>query len=434
MNRTDCPYMDCTKESIAGDAALCPECEGWLKRCAKCRTPNRSFANNCRFCGEKLPQLNEYWPGARGSGQRLGLNRFTIAKSPQELEIKEQGSFSINGRCRSLTAEDGYLIAVSDNGIIQAADLNRNGNEPCTFNAGGKIFAEPAVHNGTLYVGIVKDENMEKGGICAFTLDGLRANSPDMNHWWEVELKGTPVQALLPFENRLYLNVGFKDGRREIQVIENIDKSNPSEAAVVYKGEGSSMLVANPPTKKVFFLSKSGDKLYVNVFDHSTAPSPAMDTHYLNGAPSDFLEHIPIAAMGAKLFVVFGDKKELCRLDAHSNSFDIKITDRVRSFALSGMNRQVTVNVTGVYSTVGNVQEDLTRGEGIVSGPVIIRENLVAVGMRDGKIRIYQMNNPAVHVDVQAFNSNCKVSALASFKNMIAAGSQEGDVKLLRLT
>ena len=64
---------------------------------------------------------------------------------------------------------------------------------------------------------------------------------------------------------------------------------------------------------------------------------------------------------------------------------------------------------------------------------VIIRENIVVVGMRDGKIRFYQMNNLAVQLDYQVFDSDCKVLALAAFKTMIAVGNQNGGVKLLRL-
>lgn len=433
MSRTDCPYLDCRQANVAANASTCPDCIRWLKRCGKCRTPNRSFSNYCRSCREKLPVLNEFWPSSRGGVQRLGLNRQVVKTTPPDLKIEELKTFHFSGRCRSILAEDGYLIVVSDKGMIQVVDLNRCEDEPYSFNAGGKVFAEPALHDGTLYVGVLKDESRDLGGVEAFTLGDVTSNHPEVRQRWALGLNGRPVQALLPFADRLYLNIGFGDARREIHYIENIGRKNPAKPVIAHDGERVSTLVANLPTKKVFFLSKNGADLFVNTFDHALSAEPEMKSTHVKDAPSDILDHIPIAAMGAKLFAVFGDRKYLCRIDTYNNSFDAKISDRVRGFALSGMNRQAMVNSTGIFSTFSSQQEDLIRGEGIVSGPVIIRENTVVVGMRDGKIRFYQMNNLAVQLDYQVFDSQCKVLTLTTFKNMIAVGNQDGGAKLLRL-
>ncbi|MCK4763926.1 MAG: zinc ribbon domain-containing protein [Candidatus Aminicenantes bacterium] len=433
MSRTDCPYVDCREAKVTANAAVCPGCKRWLNRCGKCRTPNRSFANYCRSCGKGLPVLNEFWPASRGGAQRLSFSRQAAPVTLPDMKVEEIKVLRFSGRCRSLLAEDGYLFVVSDSGIIQVVDLNRIETEPYTFNVGGKIFAEPAVHAGTLYVGFLEDDTRDRGVVAAYTLGDITGSQPGVKLRWSLDLEGRPVQGLLPFGDRLYLNIGFKNARREIQYIENIGKENPSKPLTVDDGERISTLAANPPTGKVFFLSQKDSRLFVNIFDHSQGPHPEMESSQINGAPADFLEHIPAAVMGAKLFAVFGEQKHLCRIDTHSSSFDIKICAGVRNFALSGMSRQVIVNTTGIFSTIGNLQEDLIRGEGIVSGPVITRENMVVVGMRDGKIRFYRADNLAVQLDYQAFDADRKVLALATFKDMIAAGSQVGEARLLRI-
>jgi hypothetical protein len=349
------------------------------------------------------------------------------------LKLKEIISFDFSSRCRSILANDGYLVAVSENGSIKVMDLNRAAKEPHTFTTDGNILAEPALHNGTLYIGNIRNQQVGKGGIYAYTLGGISLDPPEINLRWDMDLKGAPVQAVLPFDDRIYLNIGYKDGRREIHVIDNIKGSKPTGPTCVYNGVRSSTLAADPPTKKVFFLSTERGQLFINVFDHSNGTPPVMSSRPVKDAPPDFLEHIPIAVLGAKIFAVFGDKKDLCRLDEYKSSFDTKITARVRNYALAGMNKQVVINSTGVFSTVGNRQEDLIRGESIISGPVVLRDRAAVVGMRDGKVRFYKLNSLSIQDESPVFGSNEKVQTLAAFKDMIAAGNHKGKVKLLKI-
>ena len=434
MNPTDCPYVDCQQDDIEVTAEECPSCKKWLKRCGKCRTPNRSFANYCRFCGELLPGANESWSGCKGDIQRRALNRFVIPHSPPDLEVTEIQSTEFPGRCGSILADDGYLIAVSENGIIKVIDLNRLKKEPYTFMTDGNIYAEPALHHGTLYIGTVKNQDQEKGIIFAYTLGRISLNPPEVVPRWSMDLKGTPVQALLPFADRLYLNMGFKDGHREVHIIDDIKGTKPTMPKCVYKGELSSTLAADPFTNKVFFLSETSGRLYINMFDHSLGTAPEMMSMQVKDAPNGLQDYIPIAVLGAKLFAVFGENKELCRLDVHNKNFETTITNRVRKFAVPSISKQIIINSRGVFSTPGGMQENLMGGESVISGPVVLRDRAVVVGLRDGKIRFYNLNKLSIHNETQVFHTDERVQTMAAYKNMIAVGNQKGKVKLLQLT
>ncbi len=434
MNPTDCPYVDCQQDDIEVTAEECPECKQWLKRCGKCRTPNRAFANYCRFCGELLTGSNESWSGCKGDIQRRGLNRFVIPHSPPDLEVTELKSTGFSGKCGSILADDGYLIAVSENGIIQVMDFNRLENEPYTFMTDGNIYAEPALHNGTLYVGTVKSQDQERGSIFAYTLGGVSLNPPEVVPRWNMDLKGTPVQALLPFADRLYLNMGFKDGHREVHIIDNIKGTKPTSPLCVYNGGLSSTLAADPFTQKVFFLSENKGRLFINMFDHSVGTAPGMMSVEVKDAPSGLQDFIPIAVLGTKLFAVFGENKELCRLDVPNKNFETKITNWVRKFAVPSISKQIIINSRGVFSTPDSQQENLMGGESVISGPVVLRDRAVVVGLRDGKIRFYNLNKLSIHNEIQVFQTDERIQAIAAYKNMIAVGNQKGKVKLLQLT
>ncbi|HLP62758.1 MAG TPA: hypothetical protein VK186_28225 [Candidatus Deferrimicrobium sp.] len=432
MNLTDCPYTDCRQQDIPAYIEICPGCNRWLKRCNICSTANRVFSNFCRYCGGIIPDSNESWSGCKGGGQRSGLNRYVIQNSPPDIKLNELKNFSLSKRCRAALAADGFFITISDDGMIKIINLNNLGEEPFSFNINNKIFAEPAVHKGTLYVGCIQDEDQDKGAIHAYTLGGISLDPPEVQLRWTVSLKGTPVQALLPFENRLYLNIGHKNGGREIHVIENIMGNKPTDTISVYNGERSSTVVGDIPTKRVFFLSKNDKQLLINTFDH-TKNSPEMISKEVHDSPSDILDHIPISVLGSKVFAVFGEKRDLCRLDSFENIFESRITGKVRQFALAGMNKHIIINSTGVFSSIGNAQENLNQGESIISGPIVLRDKAVLVGLNDGRIRFYNLNNISVQNDFQVFNGNEKVQVLASFRDIIAIGNQNGGIKLLQL-
>jgi len=433
MNPTDCPYLECQHGNIEPGAAACPTCGLWLKRCRQCGVPNRSFANYCRSCGHALPPSPNSWSGYRGSVQRIGLNRHIVPHSPPDVKLKEVAAFRFSSRCRSILAEDGYLVAVSDDGVVKTLDLLRIGREPYTFKVNGGVFAEPALHNGTLFVGTVKDESRGKGAIYAYTLGDLSLNRPEVNLRWDMDLVGKPVQALLPFCDRLYLNIS-KDEHREIHIIDNIKGNKPIGPVCVYSGQRSSTLVGDQPTRKVFFLSEKERQLYINVFDHTSGTPSRMIGKPVREAPPDFLDYIPVAAIGSKLFAVFGETKDLCRIDIQSCCFDAKITDRVRNYALAGMNNQMVINSRGLFSTSESMQENMLQGENIVSGPVVLRDNAAVVGMKDGKVRFYKLSNLSIQDNFQVFNASDRVQTLAAFKNFIAVGNPNGEVKVLELT
>jgi len=172
----------------------------------------------------------------------------------------------------------------------------------------------------------------------------------------------------------------------------------------------------------------------VNLFDHLEETAPKMITTPVKDSMPGLLEYIPIAVLGSKLFAVFGkETKDLCRIDTHTNTFDTKITGRVRNFAVAGINKQIITNSKGLYSTSGGLQENLIHGENIISGPVVLRDRAAAVGMRDGKLKFYKLDNLSIYSEFQVFNPGEKIQVLTAFKKIIAVGNSSGGIKLLEL-
>jgi len=64
---------------------------------------------------------------------------------------------------------------------------------------------------------------------------------------------------------------------------------------------------------------------------------------------------------------------------------------------------------------------------------VILRDRMVVVGLADGRIQIHDLYNPPAFREVRVSQSHSRVTALASFANLVAAGTEDGNVKLIRL-
>jgi hypothetical protein len=239
---------------------------------------------------------------------------------------------------------------------------------------------------------------------------------------------------LLAFENRLYLNVAHPDGQREIQVLDDADRDKPGEARVVHAGRRLGWLAANPPSRRVFFLSEEDGALAVHSVDHAASSHPEVVSRPVPRAPRPFADHVPIAVMGAKLFAVLGEEDKLCRIDAHDGVFDLVVREDTKSFSLSGIRDGVLVGTAGPIFLSFNVVETLNPMERIKGSPVILKDCAAVVGMQGGRIRVYDLLNPPVHQELRLSNDPLEeVTALASFRNYIAAGNLKGTVKVFEL-
>ncbi|MCP4214801.1 MAG: zinc ribbon domain-containing protein [bacterium] len=433
MPLMDCPYRTDGSEALPANLDRGPGCGRVLKPCSGCGSSNRAFAVFCRSCGEELAESGFSWPGSRGGVRRCCVNPFPIPNSPPQLALQPLASLKLPARCRYLLAEDGYLFAFSIDGHIQVIDSNRPQAPGFSFTVAGKLYAEPVIHHGTLYVGIAQDETKDRGRLEAYNLGGLYQGKPTLRKQWSVPVKGIPTQALLVFENRLYYKVGFNDSHREIQVAEPLNSQNP-EVSMVYHGYRVSAPVADPLSRQVYFLSARDEELVLNTFLHSFGPSPRLQgTPVLDGVP-DFLEHVPTALAGNRMFTIFGHEGWLSCIDLLHSRFERRLYKKVKQFSIRSAEEIVVIDSSGVFFPLHNNREHFIPGESTMCPIISLADRAAVIGLRDGKLRFYKPDTPSVQNEFRVFDSTAdEITTMATFENKIAVGNQRGAVKLFAL-
>ncbi len=422
----NCPYPDCSKKKLPKGTNRCPQCRRFIKPCRQCKELNRALSRFCRACGRRLVDSQEDWLGYKGGPERCGLNRYRHPKGLRNLTLKELLRLDLEDPCCSLLSCEGLLIAISECGIIEAADLAGSGR-PIRWRADGAVCGQPCVERGSLYIG---GENW----VAAYSLAGLTRTPPRLEPRWTVRLQGTPMHSLLAQEGRLYLNVGFADGTRQVQVIDNIDGPQPSRARILFSSRILSSLVGSPPPGKwVSFLSQENGDTVVYRVEHQES-TPKYSKKPIKGAPRPLRDHVPIAAIGKKIFAVFGDDDLLCRIDAEDAVFDVGIHPDTKRFALSGLGDGIVVHTAALFFIKRNAEEALSHLDRVKGPPVILKDRAALLGFQNGRLRVHDLNNPAFYQEHSISDKEfAAVTALASFRDYIAAGSDDGTVKLLKL-
>jgi hypothetical protein len=415
-----CPYSEpnCAAD-VAADAPRC-QCGRVLKRCSRCAARNRAFANFCRNCGSPLAPSRSNWSGYRGGSQRLGLN--TAAVGPDCLTEKTDLLLTLGDPCRSLLGYDGHLVAISTAGAIHVADPLRPKNVS-RFQAQGPITAEPCIRNGVLYLAT-------RGQLTAYSLAATTMAPPRVKPLWQLPLNGTPVQALTVTGNRLYVTVASADWRA-VHVIEDLDQSQPAISGALHGATKVSWVAAHPAGHRAVFLSETeGRGVQLHVAEQKLTSRPV---------PLDGLAEHPIAFLGGTVFAIFGDSRRLYRIDAASGSIEEPLDEDTQLFALSHdvddeWDRDgVWINGDGIYFSRSGVRDAFQPHERAMKGSLlIVRGSAVAVGMEDGRVRIYNMARLPRHEvwHVGGSRNADAITALASFDHWIAAGNRVGVVEV----
>ena len=425
----NCPYLDCDAANIQGDETHCDKCRGQLKICKKCSTPNRSFAIYCRECGTPLPDSDTDWPIFKQSPQRLGVNRFVITRKFSKVKPKHEEHLRLPGRCRSLLVYDNYLFAISQGGEVKVVDISQVPfRELTSFNTGGNVYSVPALNHGSLYIGTEKS-------LHAYSLGNLFSGNSSVEPRWTVPVSATPVQSLLPVENRLLFTLAYPDRYRGICMISNIETAHPEPPAEIYKGSHLSSMAGHftARNKKVYFLSVNGsEEVELHCIDNTSGSE--LVTLPVKKAPSKFRKIIPIAIIGASIFVVFRKEETLCRVDTATGEINALICKNVKDFVMAGINEPIVNNSRGLFFKRINRQAELEDGQTIRGNPLVLKDFALVVGMGDGNVHLYDIRKPEIPVvwDVSEQPTE-KITALAASKNIIMAGNDKGLVKICRL-
>jgi hypothetical protein len=423
-----CPYAEPNCDSDDAVSGQRCRCGGFVKRCPDCATQNRAFSNFCRACGARLPLSKTNWSGYRGSSRRLGVNparpRSSWVVEKTDLEIR------LGDPCRSLLGYDGHLVALSLSGVVEVADPAR-ARSVGRFLVPGPITAEPCIRDGVLYLAT-------RGQLSAYSLAAITMEPPRVRPLWQLPLNGTPIHALTTVHDRLYVTLASSDWR-EIQVIEGLDRGQQPDgqqpvARSLHGAPRVSWVAADPGTARAAFLSETnggGVQLHI--------AQPALTSHPV---PLRSLSDHPIAFLSGSIFGVFGESQRLYRISASSGAVEEPLDEDALLFALTHDAEEewdrdgAVINSAGISFSRAGVRESIEPYERAVKGsPLIVRGCAVAVGMEDGRVRIYDLTQlPRQDVwYVGGSQSTAAITALASFDSYVAAGNRDGIVEVCEL-
>jgi hypothetical protein len=408
-----CPYQEpnCTFDIPAG-AKRCL-CGRYLKGCGRCSTPNRAFASYCRGCGEALSPSDANWLGYKGDSRRTGVNETSLGSG---YAMRATGlRLRLGDTCRSLLGYDGHAVVVSLNGLIEIADPARE-KSVCRFQTQGPITAEPCIDRGVLYVAT-------RGQVSAYVLSGMSLETPRVRPLWQVSLNGTPIQALTPLGERLYVTVASAD-RREVYAIEN------QRAHLLHAAPRVSWIAADAATSRAVFFSEDDGRVQLHVVREE------MTTHPIS---LQTIGDHPIALLGDTVFGIFGDARRLYRIDAATGGIEEPLDEDTQLFSLTHDGVEwdrdsVRIDSAGIHFSRAMMRDSFAPHERASRGsPVIVQDCAVAVGMEDGRVLVYDLAALPQHEIWRLGDGGAPITALASFDSFIAAGNRDGVVEMRAL-
>ncbi len=400
---------------LATDAPRCL-CGGYVKRCSRCASRNRSFAVFCRGCGTALSPLAANWAGYRGGPRRLSANASSAAAHDCTTRATDL-RLRLGDSCRSLLGYDGHLIAISLNGVVEVADPLR-AKSVCRFQTQGPVTAEPCISDGVLYLAT-------RGQLSAYALAALVLETPRIRPLWHVTLSGTPIHALTAVGDRLYVTVATADWR-EVQVIEQ------GSVRSIHGAPKMSWVAADPSSSRAVFLSEEDGRVRLHVM------SDGLATHAV--ALHSLTDH-PIALLGGTIFGIFGDAHRLYRINAATGAIEEPLDEDTQLFALTRDGADdwdrdgVGIDTRGIAFWRTGVRDSFAPHERASKGsPVIVQGCAAAVGMEDGRVLLYNLAQlPRHEVWRLGDQSGAAITALASFESYIAAGNRDGIVEVREL-
>jgi hypothetical protein len=410
-----CPYSEPNCASDVPAAARRCRCGRYVKRCGRCSTRNRAFSNFCRGCGTVLPASAANWLGYKGGSRRTGVNDASIPPgcmtSPTGVRLR------LGDECRSILGYDGHIIAVSLDGVVEVADPKR-AKSVCRFQAQGPITAEPCIENGVLYLAT-------RGQVTAYPLMAMSLKSPRVRPLWQVAVNGTPVQALTPVGERLFVTVASA-AWREVHVIEQ------QRTTLVHGASSVSWIAADAAGSRAVFLSEQDGRVQLHVILEEMVTIPL--------SLQSMSDH-PIALLGDTIFATFGSERRLYRIDAGTGGIEELLGDDTQLFALTHRGEEwdrsgVSIDTSGILFTRSMVRDSFAPHERPWRGsPIIVQDCAVVVAMQeDGRVLIYDLAAlPQHEIWRLADNAGAPITALASFDSFIAAGNKDGVVEVREL-
>jgi hypothetical protein len=430
--KMNCPYDNCQNNDINSRQQYCQSCYQPIFFCKQCNQPNRNYAVYCTNCGKNIPPNKYDCLSFKGGLQRTNLNHFKIAKNFDECSVTPQKTIQLDSACISILVYNYYLFLFSFKGEIRIINLLNNMQQVQRFNADDKIYADPAISEGTLYVGT-------RRSISAYSIPAiLSEENISTEPRWTIPLQNNevPMKAMVPIGERLYFNIKINSQYQKICAINNIKTGNPDPIIQINAGPGVSSIAGNwsEKSKKIFFFSETKNNITLHTADHRENKSPKIVSKTIHNAPSGCDFRIPIASIGRKVFVTFKHKETLYRIDSDTGDLDQKICENVKEYALANANSAFVVNSKGLYfHGTSRQQIDLSKQRlSVKIAPYILNNCAVLAGLQNGTVQIYNYFNPTSYPknwDISD-RDNVAITSLVAYQNILIAGNQEGTVKL----
>lgn len=421
-----CPYPGCRRSGSSGER--CPQCAGRIKVCTRCREENRRLARFCRECGQLMGEQPADWVGHRGGSERRSFSPLDPRGPLRNIELAEVNTLKLGASCSGLLFYDGYLIAISEEGEVAALDLETS--IEARFQTNARQTARAAIHYGNLLLAA-------EDRISAIPLAQLANPKPSLKASWTLATNAEPRQALLPLDERIVVAFGSADSI-EVRNLSIIDpRGAKPRLETLFRSETGigwpSRVIGQPGSARVAFLHSEGGSL--SLAKAELRAQASIENCKLDGTPGSLQTHLPTASIGKLLFGVFGDESTLVRINTDSGVIEERVSPDCRSFALAGLGHGVIVQPEGIFFERSRTSEAWPVGEHACGSPLIIQGLGAAIGFRDGRIRLYELNNPAVSVSLTlAADRGEEVTELAASKGLLAAGGAGGRVRIWRLS
>ena len=411
----------------------CPICSRTVKPCPHCSALNRSFSSYCTECGQDI-ETGTAWSGYKGNGERKSVNTGFQCKHKDffDYRFNEIGEIRIQGHLKSILLYDDHIFVFSQKGElliyrIHESDIRKTGS----YNLMGSVYAEPAIEKGILYVAAEKT-------IYAFSLSELYQSEKSFSYLWKQTLNATPIRALLPCENSLYVNLKINANHEEIHVIDNARTQSPTSSVCLTKAMKMSMLAGNTKSdpKTIYFLSdnRNQSNTRLTIIEQKNSIRNNIISLELSPVPPGFVDSIPIAIADSSLFAVMKDKT-LYRFDIDMNHHKIvncqSVHKHVRHYALLNKLFPVVADMSGVFIYRPKIAIEKIGNERMSCPPLILNHCLLAIGLMNGSIEFYDISNKCLPTIWNISDlTNEAVTGVVSSKNIIAAGNQNGLVKI----
>ena len=150
-------------------------------------------------------------------------------------------------------------------------------------------------------------------------------------------------------------------------------------------------------------------------------------------------EH-PIAFLGGAIFGIFGEERRLFRINASSGAVEEALEEDTHFFSLTldgddWDRNSVRIDNSGIVFSHAGIRDAFAPQERAVRGsPLIVPGCIVAVGMEDGRVLIYDSGHlPHHEIWRLGGDSDSSISALATFDSFLAAGNKDGLVEVRAL-